>query len=552
MLRRPKDVPLTRSRAYMFAFGLIVAIIVLQMVTTVTAAIIAGRQFERVEIDTFEYVGELTAERVARFAEGAQEVAEGTASEIETLGADVDRATLEFSLYQRLVREPSVRAVYAGWVDGEYMVLRREGDLFRSQRGGGDLGPEMTTRIYDGSFALLSSQTIATEYDPRTRPWYVTGATAPRTRWSLPFIDYFSGETLVSAARAARESDAVTAVVGADLDLDGLSVVLDGLPYGDGAEAFVLTQQLQVIGAPRAYREQIADVVETKGTVARAPDIGLGIDPVLVAPGSARFSRVLDQIVLDRSFPTDETLPWRLHIRASDDELSAGLGALGTIVLWSTGLSLAIVLIAAGVVWRVRRPLARMRERAMTDSLTGLLNRREFFRRGQLVSERAVERGDVVMVAVLDLDEFKGLNDVHGHGVGDQALAAVAVGLTAAARAGDLAARTGGDEFVMLHVLREGDDALRVAQRVRDAVEHEIHTRVDGADGVGVTAGYTTSGTDVADVELLVAYADSALVEGKRTRKGRVYAATESGAEGERRRRAQGDEDGAGPARPLS
>ncbi|MDN4479474.1 sensor domain-containing diguanylate cyclase [Demequina muriae] len=535
MLRRPKDTSFARSRAYGLAVGLIVTIIVLQMITTVTGAIVAGRQFERVSIDTFEYVGELTAERVARFAEGARDVSEGTASEIEILGADVDRAALEFSMYQRLMREPSVRAVYAGWVDGEFLVLRREGGSFRSQRGGGGLGPEMTTRVYDGSYTLLSSHTVSSDYEPRTRPWYVTGLTAHETRWSHPFVDYFSGETLVSTARAAREANEVVAVVGADLDLNGLGDVLDGLPYGDGAEAFVLTQQLQIIGAPSDYRAQIAAVVEAKGTVARAPDIGLGIDPVLVAPGNARFSRDFDEIVLDRSFTTEETLPWRLHIRASDDELSAGLGALGTIVLWITGFSFAIVVIAAGVVWWVRRPLSRMRERAMTDPLTGLLNRREFFRRGALIAARAVDRGDVLMVTVLDLDAFKSLNDDHGHGAGDQALTAVAAGMTGAARAGDLTARTGGDEFAVLHVLRAGDQPLRVAQRVRDAIEHEIHTRVEGSDGVGVTAGYTTGGPDAADVELLVAYADKALVEGKRIQKGRVYAAAEGGGDVDRR-----------------
>lgn len=548
MPRRSTDASLTRSRAYVLAVGAIVTILVVQMVTTVSGAVVAGRQFENVAIDTFEYVGELTAERVARFAEAARDVTEGTANELELIGTDMDRRVLEVSMYERLARESAVRAVYVGWPDGEFLVVRRENDGFRSQTGGGDQGAEVTTSLYDDAFSLERREVTSSDYDPRVRPWYLAGATAHGTRWSQPFIDYFDGDTLVSAARAARESDLVAAVVGADLNLDELSAVLDGLPYGDGAEAFVLTQQLQIIAAPSAYHDRIAGVVEAKGVVARAPDIGIGIDPALVPPGTARFSRDLDEIVLDRAFPVEETLPWRLHIRASDDELSTGLGALAAVVLWISAVSLAIVVIAAAVVWWVRRPFHTMRERSMTDPLTGLLNRREFFRRAQLIAERAVARGDMLMVTVLDLDEFKSLNDDHGHGVGDQALAAVAAGLTRSARAGDLAARMGGDEFAVLHVLRDGDRPLRVAQRVRDAIEHEIHTRVPGSEHVGVTAGYTTGGAGSDDVDLLVAHADNALVSGKRVRKGRVYAAAAADVDAERRRSAP-DPEGSAPHR---
>ncbi|MFN3866860.1 MAG: diguanylate cyclase [Demequina sp.] len=549
MPRRLSDASFTRSRAYTLAVGTIVTILVLQMVTSVAGAIGAARQFEQVSIDTFEYVGELTAERVARFAETAKNVAEGTATQIELVGADADRSSLEMSLYQRLKRADHVRAVYVGWPDGEFLGLQRHDEGYQSHRIGGDLGQVATIRTYTEAFELVSTTTEAADFDPRERPWYQTGAASDTTRWSEPYLDFEDPATLVSAAHAARLGDEVVAVVGADLNLNELSNVLDELPYGEGAEAFVLTQQLQIIAAPIAYRSTIASAVEAKGGVARAQDIGLGIDPEVVPPGTARFSRDFDQIVLDRSFAVKETLPWRLHMRASDKELSAGLGTLGDIVLWITAFSVTMVTIASGVVWWVRRPLNKMRERAMTDPLTGLLNRREFHRRGAMVAERAADRGEILMVTVLDLDDFKDLNDQYGHGLGDRALAAVAAGLKSSARAGDLAARLGGDEFVVLHVLREGDRPLRVAQRLRDAVEHEIHTRVEGSERVGVTAGYTTGGAGVGDLDRMVEHADTALVTGKRDRKGRVYAAPDATIDVERRRSPVDlDETSEGPA----
>ncbi|MFW7415800.1 diguanylate cyclase [Demequina sp. SO4-18] len=548
--RRPTGASLTRSRAYTFAVASVAAIIVLQMLTSFVGMVVAGRQFERASIDTFEYVGELTVERVSRFTEAARHATTATASELELVGTDVDRDALERSLFQRLASAGAVRAVYVGWSDGEFMVVRRDGDTFLSQRGGGEFGPEVTSRVYDSSFVLLSREVSDSDYDPRTRPWYHTGVgSTTRERWSPPFVDYFDGAALVSATRAVREDGEVAAVVGADLNLDELAGVLDGLPYGEGAEAFVLTQQLDIVAAPTSYADDVAALSGASGEVPQASDIGLYVDPESVGPMTERFSREDDRVVLDRGFPVAQTIPWRLHVRASDEELSAGLGALGSMVLWFNVGSLVMVLIAAIVLWWMRHPLGRLRERAMTDPLTKLLNRHEFYRRGRLVARRAVDRGDVVMVTVLDLDRFKQLNDELGHGVGDQCLAAVAAALTGSARAGDLAARTGGDEFAMLHVLRPGVNALHVVQRVRDAVEHEIHTRIPEADGVGVTAGYATAGIGVGDLDLLIAHADQALVAGKKVEKGRVYSSEEAASAFERRRASGGIGEPADPSR---
>ncbi|MFW2513486.1 diguanylate cyclase [Demequina sp. SO4-13] len=522
--RRAKDGSLTRSRAYTFAVASVAGIIVLQMLTSFAGMVIAGKQLEQVSIDTFEYVGELTVERVSRFTEAARYVTEATASELVLVGTDVDRGELERSLFQRLSSANAVRAVYVGWSDGEFMVMRREGDTFLSQRGGGQHGPQVTSRVYDQSYSLVSSEVVDSDYDPRTRPWYHTGVgSTTRERWSPPFVDYFDGATLVSATRAVREEGEVTAVVGADLNVNELAGVLDSLPYGEGAEAFVLTQDLQIVAAPTSYADDVAALTGASGEVAHASDIGLNVDPEPVGPMTERFGRDFDLVILDRGFPVAQTIPWRLHVRASDQELSAGLGTLGSMVLWFNVVSLGMVLIAAIVLWRVRHPLSRMRERAMTDGLTGLLNRHEFYRRARLLLRRATEHGDVVMVTVLDLDHFKDLNDRLGHLVGDQALKAVATALMGSARAGDLSARTGGDEFSMLHVLRPDDNPLHVAQRIRDAVEREVRICIADAGGVGVTAGYTTATAGVEDLDMLVAHADHALVMGKRAKKGRVY-----------------------------
>ncbi|MBL8306198.1 MAG: EAL domain-containing protein [Rubrivivax sp.] len=108
---------------------------------------------------------------------------------------------------------------------------------------------------------------------------------------------------------------------------------------------------------------------------------------------------------------------------------------------------------------------------AHTDSLTGLANR--FTLRDALAGVLREQRGAALLM--LDLDDFKSINDTHGHSVGDQLLDAVAARLRACVRPGDLVARLGGDEFAVLmtHSGR-ADDAVALAQRLVDALRQPL------------------------------------------------------------------------------
>lgn len=116
------------------------------------------------------------------------------------------------------------------------------------------------------------------------------------------------------------------------------------------------------------------------------------------------------------------------------------------------------------------RLIARLNESSNTDFLTGLPNRRCFVDAASKLLPRAAGDGRPVALVLLDLDRFKSINDHHGHDAGDRALVAVAGALKTATRAGDLAARMGGEEFV---VLLEGcgeGQALQFAERLREQI----------------------------------------------------------------------------------
>ncbi len=130
-----------------------------------------------------------------------------------------------------------------------------------------------------------------------------------------------------------------------------------------------------------------------------------------------------------------------------------------------TGESEFVVCVGIDVTER-RQAEARLRERAETDALTGLLNRASLL--------DALEEQESVGVLFCDLDDFKPVNDRYGHAAGDHVLVEVADRLRKAVREHDLVARIGGDEFVVLSPSGDGLVLDRLAARVREAFTEPI------------------------------------------------------------------------------
>jgi diguanylate cyclase (GGDEF)-like protein len=124
---------------------------------------------------------------------------------------------------------------------------------------------------------------------------------------------------------------------------------------------------------------------------------------------------------------------------------------------------------------------AQAQQQADRDGLTGLFNRRKLGELLEAAVAAALPHGQRVGVLFIDLDGFKGVNDAHGHSVGDKLLATVASRIAARARTGDYVCRYGGDEFVViLPRLADMAAALQVADSIRNRVA--LPYRIDGAE----------------------------------------------------------------------
>jgi diguanylate cyclase (GGDEF)-like protein len=166
--------------------------------------------------------------------------------------------------------------------------------------------------------------------------------------------------------------------------------------------------------------------------------------------------------------------------------------------------------------------LALARAEAGTDSVAGCLNHRAMRRRLHEEIGRAQRSGGRLSCVIVDLDDFKLVNDRYGHQAGDSILRQVAHALTGEFRAFDRVARYGGDEFVVILPNADVESATAAAGRALERMRRVLFP--DGSRGVSASMGVAEWQTSMTESELLEV-CDAALLQGKRDGKGNVTGA---------------------------
>jgi len=209
-------------------------------------------------------------------------------------------------------------------------------------------------------------------------------------------------------------------------------------------------------------------------------------------------------------------------LRAHDETFSSSI--------WVTAFAVELVLYAIGTVFVIfmlvsDRAVTVHKTAASVDPLTGMLNRRGFAEACSRVIEREANAGRPVTVMIFDIDYFKSINDRFGHPAGDEILKLFATVVINNVRISDLSGRIGGEEFAALLpcALEEG---VVVAERVREAFEASGITCDEGPVDTTVSIG-VAGGPAGTELEVLLAAADTALYQAKRSGRNRVEAAEE-------------------------
>jgi diguanylate cyclase (GGDEF)-like protein len=210
--------------------------------------------------------------------------------------------------------------------------------------------------------------------------------------------------------------------------------------------------------------------------------------------------------------------------------VTARVNAYRRRLLFVAAITLAL---AAGLATRLARPVARvladltrLTRQAQTDGLTNLANRRALDERLDGEVDHARRLGTNVAFVIADIDNFKSINDSHGHQTGDEVLRRVARAFSEAVRELDLPGRYGGEEIALVLPGTNLSGARALAEKIRKTLD-ELEVTTPEGNTVHVTASFGAACFPAqTGVEELVAAADAALYEAKRTGKNRVVTAT--------------------------
>lgn len=325
------------------------------------------------------------------------------------------------------------------------------------------------------------------------------------------------GEWFFGVSRAVRKPDgSIDAIFVAIVNVDALHDMYSDLAYPEGATLLVSTGEGNIItripghaalvGKHYPLLKELYETSHSSGSFrVRSP-----FDGQLRIVGYSRLQTL--PLMVFSSFPEREVMDsWKR------DTMFLGFAAL--VMLGVVGI-LSVLHIRGQA--KLHKLGGKLEVMASTDPLTGLLNRRVFMAEVSKEFERVKRYGGGLAFVMLDIDHFKQVNDRHGHEVGDRTLVSIAELLEDHLRRPDMVCRFGGEEFALLLPGTGHEGAMRVAEKLRGAIEG---LRLpNGESGLRVTASFGVSCVGESDItaDEVISRADDSLYEAKRAGRNRV------------------------------
>ena len=358
----------------------------------------------------------------------------------------------------------------------------------------------------------------------------------------IPVRSRTTGKLLVPVSRRINHADGSFAGVAlATIDIDFFMKFYDSLDIGQaGAVGLVLetgTMMTRRPYTPEMVGRNMLDTELFRTYLAQRP------------VGMAYIRSAQDGVTRLNSFRRLDNFPLFVTAALSKDEI---LAAWWRETLWHTGGVLLLTSIVGFVGWRLIKQIelrtkteGELRQArdaletlnktlntlAMEDGLTGLANRRQFDVTLDNEFSRAMRDASTLSLILIDVDCFKQYNDVYGHAAGDECLRSIGrtIAKLASGRPGDLAARYGGEELAVLLPNTDVEDAVVLAERIRNAVRGLRIAHAGAADGFVTLSAGVDALSPVAGMgqpKELIQAADKALYAAKTGGRNRVCAAT--------------------------
>ncbi|GAB2820767.1 hypothetical protein GCM10027276_23460 [Comamonas piscis] len=405
-------------------------------------------------------------------------------------------------------------------------------------------------------------------FDPRTRPWYRLAQDTAGHIWTPVYIDFNAKDLVMTRARRVTGADGkVVGVVATDVFLNQLRVFVDGLHLAEGAQAFLMEPNGDLIAATGMDNiRQGVDGQPSRVNAASAGNLLMEItyqklkhefsESNEVASTALIFDAQKRAIEVAYLRVTDNAgLNWLAVVAVPHQQMLAGIRAHVVLVvalgLMALGAALGLGLRIFGGLARDMRSLTyavrrvgqgeidvhigverndeigelannvhHMRHRLFTDALTGAANRSALNHILETLTRPGAAKPAVFAILFIDLNQFKPLNDRWGHENGDLALIEVVQRLKAVLRSNDVLIRLGGDEFVAVLQGIFSQDQLDVVQaKIREVLAPALLSLKGLPEGervhLGASIGQAIYPADGADPQSLLKHADLDMYKNK-------------------------------------
>lgn len=492
---------------------------------------------------------------------------------------DLESLRTRFWLATNVHRNPNNYAYYgnrAGQFFGLWRYSETEAELRVRTDAVSTRSFYRVSALRDEPKSLLTEERV---FDPRERPWFKAGQSAPGHVWTGIYIDFKSQELVATRARRVNNGAGdFEGVVATDLSLQHLNDFLKSLKLSANGIAFIVEQDGNLLATSRGPHLRKNGANENARLNAAASDdpwiaATYNIVKVLIGRGDdatgtrtsffsgpdgaivqAGYARLRDQAGLNWivavAVPRDDFMHkvtdnvhrtvW-MAILACLLIATIGLAVLNLIARDLRQLSVAAKDVVEGrlksllpvhrkdEIGELAQSFERMQEHLRTDRLTGIADRATILRRinERLVRHRRQNDSRPFAVLIVDINEFKQINDRFGIDVGDQVLIEIAHRLKAHLRDSDLAARFGGDEFaVFLDNVASRNDAQIARDKLESVLAEPLHSLERAAPDMatfaaGAAVGLALCPENGNDLQALLRCADSDMYERKKARDGR-------------------------------
>ena len=367
-------------------------------------------------------------------------------------------------------------------------------------------GPERARFERNRGYPITERVGLGFRREPPRREYFPLVYGASGTGLTPPLgLDIGSNPVRAPYLLAARDSGRATATRVMHLPIGGTGITVFRPIYRDGAPTATVAERRAALVGFAIGSFHVPDL-----TAAATSTLPGDVAVQLVENGRTVAGPELERGESSSAPVRIADRAWLLVVR---DPSRPGVGL--PILIAVVGLCLAALLAALVLVWSRSERMRELQLQANQDPLTGLKNRRRFGEDLRTELARSRREDTVGAVLMLDLDNFKQVNDTLGHPAGDRVIAEIAGVLRDRMRATDVVARLGGDEFAVVLPRCELDEAEEVADAIAKAIR--LHTPKGGAvPPITASIGIATFGPRAESYDAVLSAADNAMYEAKR------------------------------------